>query len=151
MWSSPTERITPHHLLQFWRICQGGFSVKIYCGYFPPGKFVGFLYTLYGIPYKGYKKCPQLSRFLCNIFKSCLKHCVVPIQWPICNGTLYPWIRSTITFKDRRLQANYSLNVEGKLFFSLISNRLEKHIIANNNFINTSVQKGCMEKVPGCW
>ena len=33
------------------------------------------------IPYKVYKKCPQLSRFLFNIFKSCLKHCVVPIQW----------------------------------------------------------------------
>ena len=23
--------------------------------------------------------------------------------------------------------------------------------ITNNKFINTSVQKGCMEKVPGCW
>ena len=43
------------------------------------------------------------------------------------------------------------LNVEGKLLFSLISKSLEKHIIANNKFINTSVQKGCMEKVPGCW
>ena len=36
------------------------------------------------------------------------------------------------------------------MFFSLISKRLEKHIIANNKFINTSVQKGCMGKVPGC-
>ena len=43
------------------------------------------------------------------------------------------------------------LNVEGKLLFSLILKRLEKCIIANNKFINTSVQKGCMEKVPGCW
>ena len=33
------------------------------------------------IPYKVYKKCPQLSHFLFNIFKSCLKHCVVPTQW----------------------------------------------------------------------
>ena len=29
--------------------------------------------------------------------------------------------------------------------------RLVKHIITNNNLINTSVQKGCMDKVPGCW
>ena len=43
------------------------------------------------------------------------------------------------------------LNVEGKLLFSLISKRLEAHIITNNKFINTSIQKGCMEKVPGCW
>ena len=34
---------------------------------------------------------------------------------------------------------------------SLISKRLEAHLIANSSFINTSIQKGCMEKVPGCW
>ena len=43
------------------------------------------------------------------------------------------------------------LNVEGKLFFSMVSKRLEQHVIKNNKFINTSMQKGCMEKVPGCW
>ena len=42
------------------------------------------------------------------------------------------------------------LNVEGKLFFSLISKRLVNHIITNNN-LNISVQKGCVDKVPGCW
>ena len=31
--------------------------------------------------YKVCRKCPQLSCFWFNIFKSCLKHCVVPIQW----------------------------------------------------------------------
>ena len=43
------------------------------------------------------------------------------------------------------------LNVEGKLFFSLISKRLEIHLIYNSKFINYSIQKGCMEKVPGFW
>ena len=43
------------------------------------------------------------------------------------------------------------LNVEGKLFFSLVSNRLENHIITNNKLINSSIQKGFMEKIPGCW
>ena len=42
------------------------------------------------------------------------------------------------------------LNVEGKLFFSLISNQLTQHMV-KNKIINTSIQKGCMEKVPGCW
>jgi len=41
------------------------------------------------------------------------------------------------------------MNVEGKLFFSLISRRLEDHIINKNGF--SLIQKGCMEKVPGCW
>ena len=43
------------------------------------------------------------------------------------------------------------LNVEGKLFFSLVSKCLETHLIHNNKFINNSIQKGCMEKIPGCW
>ena len=43
------------------------------------------------------------------------------------------------------------LNVEGKLFFSLVSRRLEKHLIRTSKFINKSVQKGCMEKVYQCW
>jgi len=42
------------------------------------------------------------------------------------------------------------MNVAGKLFFSLISRRLEDHI-NENKFINKSIQKGCMEKIPGCW
>ena len=43
------------------------------------------------------------------------------------------------------------LNVEGKLFFSLVSSRLEKNLINSNKFINKSVQKVCMKKGPGCW
>ena len=42
------------------------------------------------------------------------------------------------------------LNVKGKLFFSLVSRHLEKHLISNNKFINKAVQKDCMEKFPGC-
>jgi len=43
------------------------------------------------------------------------------------------------------------LNVEGKLFFSLVSKRIETQVLSNNKFIDTLIQKGCMEKVPGCW
>ena len=43
------------------------------------------------------------------------------------------------------------LNVQEKLSCSLISKRLEKHIIANNKFINTSVHNGCMGKAAGSW
>ena len=42
------------------------------------------------------------------------------------------------------------LNVEVKLFFGILSKRLEKHIYSNK-LTNLSIQKGCMEKVPGCW
>ena len=43
------------------------------------------------------------------------------------------------------------LNVEGKLFFSLVSKRLETHLMHNSKFINSPIQNGCMEKIPGCW
>ena len=39
------------------------------------------------------------------------------------------------------------LNVEGKLFFSLLSKLLEDNIVKRS----LSVQKGSMPKVPGCW
>ena len=65
-----------------------------------------------------------------------------------CQGNLYHKSLTTHNISDFHPIA--LLNVEGKLFFSLVSRRLEKHLI-NNKFINKSVQKGCMEKVPGCW
>ena len=43
------------------------------------------------------------------------------------------------------------LNVEGKLFFNLGSKCLGTHLIHSNKFINNSIQKYCMEKIPGCW
>ena len=36
---------------------------------------------LNGIPYKVYKKCPKLSKFLFKIFQTCFKRCEIPIQW----------------------------------------------------------------------
>ena len=43
------------------------------------------------------------------------------------------------------------LNVEGKIFFSLVSKRCYSHLVTKNKLINTSIQKGCMENIPGCW
>ena len=103
------------------------------------------------IPYKVYKKCPRILSFLFKIFKSCVKLNCVPIQWRIASEVYIPKVKppnnSTITdFRPIAL-----LNVEGKIFFSLISKKLEDHIIKKNEIINKSIQKGCMAKVPGCW
>ena len=99
-----------------------------------------------GIPCKVYKKCPQLSRFWFNIFKFCVKHCAVPIQWQY---AMEHYICKTDQPSPSKIEDFRP--IMGKLFFSLISKRLKMQIIANNKFINKSVQKGCMEKVPGCW
>ena len=103
------------------------------------------------IPYKVYKKCPQTAGFLFHLFVSCLKHNVIPVHWRLSTEVYIPKTKppNSSTIEDFRPIA--LLNVEGKLFFSLLSKQMEKHIIHNNKLINTSIQKGCMEKVPGCW
>ena len=102
------------------------------------------------IPYKVYKLCPKISSFLFDFFKVCFQKCFIPLQWRIASEIYIPKNKppSPNNIKDFRPIA--LLNVEGKLFFSLISRRLEQHIISNN-IINKSIQKGCMAKVPGCW
>ena len=42
-------------------------------------------------------------------------------------------------------------NVEGKLFWSLISNKLYKYLVVENKIIDTSCQKGSIQKMSGCW
>ena len=103
------------------------------------------------IPYKVYKKCPRISSFLFKIFKSCIKVSKIPIQWRVASEVYIPKKKppDSSTIEDFRPIA--LLNVEGKIFFSLLAKRLESHIIVKNKLINTSIQKGCISKVPGCW
>ena len=35
--------------------------------------------------------------------------------------------------------------------FSIISGRIFDHVVTKNKFIDTSVQKGCIENISGCW
>ena len=102
------------------------------------------------IPYKVYKFCSSLRDFLFRLIVSCFKNCVVPIQWRIAVETYIPKVKDPDQSKIKDFRAISLLNVEGKLFFSVLSKRLEQHIF-KNNLIDKSIQKGCMEKVPGCW
>ena len=103
------------------------------------------------IPYKVYKKCPQISAYLFKILQSVLKIANIPIQWRVASEIYIP---KTVPPNPSRLEDFRPialLNVEGKLFFSLLARRLENHIIKKNKIINTSVQKGCISNLPGCW
>ena len=106
---------------------------------------------LNGIPYKVYKKCPRISKFLFKFFQACFKRCEIPIQWRSAQEIYMPKVSSPSENKLSDFRAIALLNVEGKLFFILVSKRLETHLIHNNKFISNSIQKGCMEKIPGCW
>ena len=106
---------------------------------------------LNGIPYKVYKKCPRISKFLAQVFQACFKRCEIPIQWRSAQEIYIPKVSSPSENKLSDYRPIALLNVEGKLLFSLVSKHLETHLIHNNKFINNSIQKGCKEKILGCW
>ena len=65
---------------------------------------------------------------------------------------IYQKIKHHLTPISRISDPSHCLISRDRLFFSLISIRLESHIkFKNNKFINSSFQNGCMENVPGCW
>ena len=75
----------------------------------------------------------------------------MPLQWRSANEIYIPKVKPPTEHNISDFRPIALLNVEGKLFFSLVSRCLETHSIRNKKIINKSVQKGCMEKVPGCW
>ena len=106
---------------------------------------------LNGITYKVYKKCSKISKFLFKIFQACSKRCEIPIQWRSAREMHIPKGSNPSEDKLSDFRPIVLLNVEGKLFLSLVSKCLETHLIHSNKIINNSIQKGCMEKIPGCW
>ena len=83
------------------------------------------------IPYKVYKLCPNIFDYLFRLFKSCFKNCVVPAQWRNATEVYIPKSGSPDPNNIKDFRPISLLNVEGKLFFSILSKRLEKHIIIN--------------------
>ena len=104
-----------------------------------------------GIPYKVYKRCDMISSYIFDIFNRCAKKGIVPIMWRHAFVCFVPKVDSPSDSKILDFRQIALINVEGKLFFSLVSSRITSHIVHKNHFIDTSIQKGCMEGIPGCW
>ena len=103
------------------------------------------------VPYKVYKKCPGIAKYLFNLCLDCLRLKRVPLQWRMAYKTFIPKVEEPDSSKFSDFRDISLLNVEGKIYFSLISKRFYRHIVDKNKFIDTSIQKGCMENIPGCW
>ena len=118
--------------------------------YFPCNDFFEILLTrrnasapgLNGIPYKVYKKCSKISKFLFNF-----ERCEILIQWRSGQEIHIPKVSNTSQNKLSDIRPIALLNIEGKLFFSLVSNRLETYLIPNNRFINNSMVWHSLKKV----
>ena len=103
------------------------------------------------IPYIVYKKCPQICDTLFNILKRAFREGTIPTQWRAAMQQYIPKVKPPQEDEIDDFRMLGLLNVEGKLFFSLISSEIIQHVVDNNKLINQSIQKGCMPKVPGCW
>ena len=71
---------------------------------------------LNAIPYKVYKQCTQIRRFLFNIFCSCLKHSVVPLQWRYAMEHYIPKTKSPCPSNIKDFRPIALMNVEGSCF-----------------------------------
>ncbi|XP_075313231.1 uncharacterized protein LOC142373743 [Odontesthes bonariensis] len=100
-----------------------------------------------GVPYLVYKRCPKLLSRLWKILKAIWRRGTVAHQWRSAEGVWVPKEESSTTIEQFRTIS--LLNVEGKIFFSILSHRLSDYLL-RNQYIDTSVQKGGIPGVPGC-
>ena len=103
------------------------------------------------IPYSVYKRCPQIARYLFEIFQAVRREKKVPLCWRTNDGIMIPKVASPTSSVIGDFRQIALLNVEGKLFWSLVADRLYNYLVVDNSYISPEVQKGSMKKVAGCW
>ncbi|KAI8482700.1 hypothetical protein Bbelb_395800 [Branchiostoma belcheri] len=100
-----------------------------------------------GVPYRVYKMCPKTLRVLWKLMQVAWRKKCVPVSWRRAGGVLIPKERVSSTIDQFR---NISLlNVEGKLFFTILAKRLTGFLLSNS-YIDTQVQKAGIPGFPGC-
>ena len=100
-----------------------------------------------GIPYKVYKACPRLLLLLWKLLKEVWRQEVVPSFWDRSRWSLHPMEELLKLLNQSRPIS--MLNVEGKIFFGVLTGRLVQFLLVNC-LMNTSVQKARLPGFPGC-
>ena len=103
------------------------------------------------IPYKVYKKCPNLSDKVFHTMSHVRKCGRVPLSWRIADGIFIPKVAKPDPHNILDYRQIALMNVEGKLFWSMVSGRLYEHLVIANPIIDTSCQKGSIQKMAGVW
>ncbi|KAI8506911.1 hypothetical protein Bbelb_153500 [Branchiostoma belcheri] len=100
-----------------------------------------------GVPYKVYKHCPRLVVRLWKALRVVWRRGKVADDWRKAEGVWIPKEENAGNIEQFRLIS--LLSVEGKIFFKIVAQRLIKYLL-DNQYIDTSVQKGGVPGVPGC-
>ncbi len=100
-----------------------------------------------GVPYRLYKNSPEVLRFLWRMMKVVWQKQAIPNAWRRAGGILIPKEKDSVDISQFRQIS--LLNVEGKIFFSVVAHRLAVYL-ENNHFIDTTVQKAGIPGFSGC-
>lgn len=100
-----------------------------------------------GITYKVYKQCPKLRMRLFLLIREMWRAKDVADRWCIAEGIYLP------KEEDSKLLGQFRpislLNIDGKIMFGVISNRIIK-FVQTNGYIDESAQKAGVPGIPGC-
>ena len=111
------------------------------------GKRNGAAPGLNALTYLLYKKCPVILRTLHRICLQIYRTKDIPGDWAAAYVVLLQ--KSDVLDRPDEFRPIAITNTAGKLFFSIISDRLQKFMV-KNQFIKTRAQKGFLFGVPGC-
>ena len=100
-----------------------------------------------GVPYRVYKRCPEVAKLLYQYLRSMWAKNKISDAWREAEGVFIPKEENASSVEKYRTIS--LLNVEGKLLFSLKSERILDFALANG-YIDTSIQKGGVPGVSGC-
>ena len=100
-----------------------------------------------GLSYVPYKKCPAILGTLLKIVKKIWTSQEIPEDWAQAFVVLLS--KSDILDDPAEFRPIAITNTVGKIFFSVISDRLQTFLV-KNEFIRTATQKGFLSGVPGC-
>lgn len=99
-----------------------------------------------GVPYRFYKNAPDVLRFLWRLMKVVWRKQTIPTAWRRAGGVLIPKEKDPADISQFRHIS--LLNVEGKIFFSIVAHRLAAYL-DRNKYIDT-VQKAGIPGFSGC-
>ncbi|KAJ8014490.1 hypothetical protein DPEC_G00040770 [Dallia pectoralis] len=108
-----------------------------------------------GVPYRVYKNTPDVLCFLWRLMKVVWQKQAIPTAWRTAGSILIPKEKDSVEISQFRQIS--LLNVEVKIFFSVVARRLTAYL-EKNHFIDNMVQKagspgfsGCLEHVNMIW
>ena len=100
-----------------------------------------------GVPYRVYKHCPRLLVRLWKLLKVIWRRKAIPSQWRSAEGIWLPKEENSCEIEQFRIIS--LLCVEGKIFFKIMAQRLTEFLL-ENDYLDTSVQKGGVPGMSGC-